>query len=88
MRVVHERCCGMDVHKRTVVASVSSRDGQQTRAFGTMTRNLLALAEWCWRQHWLTTHRHDSADGLAALTDDAVAGVCAVVFSGPQRRLL
>src|SRR5438876_5389826 len=46
MRVVHERCCGMDVHKRTVVACVLSPDGQQTRTFGTMTRDLLALAEW------------------------------------------
>src|SRR5712691_11915220 len=46
MRVVHERCCGMDVHKRTVVACGLSPDGQQTRTFGTMTRDLLALAEW------------------------------------------
>src|SRR6266567_11037 len=46
MRVVHERCCRMDVHKRTVVACVLSPDGQQTRTFGTMTRDLLALAEW------------------------------------------
>jgi transposase len=36
----------MDVHKRTVVACVLSPDGQQTRTFGTMTRDLLALAEW------------------------------------------
>src|SRR5438046_3346563 len=46
MRVVHERCCGMDVHKRTVVACVLSPDGQQTRTVGTMTRDLHALAEW------------------------------------------
>ncbi len=46
MRVVHERCCGLDVHKRTVVASVMSPEGQQVRTFGTMTRDLLALSEW------------------------------------------
>lgn len=46
MRVVHERCCGLDVHKRTVVACVLTPDGQQTRTFGTMTRDLLALSEW------------------------------------------
>ena len=46
MRVVHERCCGLDVHKRTVVACVLSPDGQRTRTFGTMTRDLLALGEW------------------------------------------
>ena len=46
MRVVHERCCGLDVHKRTVVACVMSPEGQQVRTFGTMTRDLLALTEW------------------------------------------
>ena len=46
MRVVHERCCGLDVHKRTVVACVLTAEGQETRTFGTMTRDLLALAEW------------------------------------------
>ena len=46
MRVVHERCCGLDVHKRTVVACVLTPDGQQTRTFATMTRDLVALSEW------------------------------------------
>ena len=46
MRVVHERCCGLDVHKRTVVACMMSPEGQQVRTFGTMTRDLLALAAW------------------------------------------
>ena len=46
MQVVHERCAGLDVHKKTVVASVISREGQETRTFGTMTRDLLLLADW------------------------------------------
>jgi transposase len=46
MQVVHERCCGLDVHKKTVVACVVTPEGQQTRTFGTMTRELLALADW------------------------------------------
>src|SRR5438876_790420 len=46
MRVVHDRCCGLDVHKRTVVACVLTPDGQQTRTFATMTRDLVALSEW------------------------------------------
>jgi transposase len=46
MRVVHERCCGLDVHKRMVVACVLTPDGQQTRTFGTMTRDLVALSAW------------------------------------------
>jgi transposase len=42
MQVVYERCCGLDVHKRTVVACVlvTQPDGQvqrDVRTFGTMT---------------------------------------------------
>jgi transposase len=51
MQVVFERCCGLDVHKRTVVACVlvSQADGtveREVRTFGTMTADLLALADW------------------------------------------
>ncbi len=51
MEVVYERCAGLDVHKRTVVACRVSPgpDGQavkQTRTFGTMTADLVALADW------------------------------------------
>ena len=51
MRVVHERCCGLDVHKKTVVACVllTRADGtveQKVRTFGTMTADLLALSDW------------------------------------------
>src|SRR3954467_3623399 len=44
--VVHERCCGLDVHKRTVVACVIAPDGREVRTFGTMTDDLEALAGW------------------------------------------
>ena len=46
MQVVHHRCCGLDVHKKTVVACVLTAKGKQTRAFGTTTRELLELADW------------------------------------------
>jgi transposase len=46
VRVVYERCCGLDVHKRTVVACVRTPDGQRTRTFGTMTAELLQLGDW------------------------------------------
>lgn len=46
MHVVCERCCGLDVHKRRVVACVVTPEGRETRSFGAMTRELLALAEW------------------------------------------
>jgi transposase len=50
MDVVHARCAGLDVHKKTVVACVRVADGatvrHEVRTFGTTTRSLLALADW------------------------------------------
>ena len=46
MQVVHERCCGLDVHKKSVVACVMPPENQKTRTFGTTTRQLVALSEW------------------------------------------
>lgn len=46
MRVVHERCAGLDVHKSSVVACVLWPEGKQLRTFGTMTWQLEQLAEW------------------------------------------
>lgn len=54
MRVVYERCCGLDVHKKTVVACVMTPAGQETRTFSTMTQDLLALSQWL--EHWGATH--------------------------------
>lgn len=46
MGPVYERCCGLDVHKKTVVACVRTLGHAETRTFGTMTRDVLALADW------------------------------------------
>jgi transposase len=46
MQIVYERCCGLDVHKKRVVACVITPEGQETRTFGTMTKDLLALSAW------------------------------------------
>jgi hypothetical protein len=46
MRTVHERCCGLDVHKKTVVACVLTSTSKETRTFGTMTHELLEFVEW------------------------------------------
>lgn len=46
MQPVVERAAGLDVHKATVVATVQTPEGRETRTFGTMTANLTALAEW------------------------------------------
>ena len=50
MQVVHSICCGLDVHKRTVVACLltwaQGKTTKQLRTFGTTTAELRALADW------------------------------------------
>ena len=51
MDVVHPCCCGLDVHKRTVVACVlrsesSGPPRREIRTFGTYTNDVQALADW------------------------------------------
>jgi transposase len=51
MRVVYECCCGLDVHKKSIVACLlkatpGGRSHKEVRTFGTMTADLLALADW------------------------------------------
>jgi len=50
MEIVYKRCCGLDVHKETVVACVMIREaeevGREIRTFRTMTLDLLVLHDW------------------------------------------
>ena len=51
MRVVYERCCGLDIHKKSVVACalITAETGEvqrHLRTFSTMTTGLLALVDW------------------------------------------
>lgn len=51
MEPIVERCAGLDVHKDTVMATVRVPDGdrrrrQETRRFGTMTREVGRLGDW------------------------------------------
>jgi transposase len=51
MQVVYERCAGLDVHKKTVVACriIPQAAGgwrKEIRTFGTLTDELLMLADW------------------------------------------
>jgi transposase len=51
MRVLHKRCCGLDIHKKVVVACLlrTSAEGsveKEIRTFSTMTNELLALGDW------------------------------------------
>src|SRR3981081_4316554 len=58
MIIIHERCAGIDVHKRSVVVCClwNLQDGthrQETRTFGTTTSELLTLLDWL--QSWEIT---------------------------------
>lgn len=51
MQVIHERCAGIDIHKKMVVVTVliTPATGQVqkfTRTFATMMADLMALADW------------------------------------------
>jgi transposase len=51
MEVVYTHCCGLDVHKKTVVACLLTAESSQPRhkeirTFSTMTADLLALGDW------------------------------------------
>ena len=51
MEVLCERCCGLDVHKKSVVACLVVPGGngetiKEIRTFGTMTVDILALSDW------------------------------------------
>jgi len=51
MQVVQERCCGLDVHQKTVVACllitlVNGEVQRHIRTFSPMTTGLLALSDW------------------------------------------
>ncbi len=46
MEVVLERCAGLDVHKKTVVACAITPEGKETKTFGTMTDDLRLLGVW------------------------------------------
>jgi transposase len=41
MEVINPYCCGLDVHKKTIVAYLFTPAGKEIRSFGTMTESLL-----------------------------------------------
>jgi transposase len=51
MQVVYERCAGLDVHKRTVVACANTPDAggqshKERRTFSTMTKEISQMRDW------------------------------------------
>jgi transposase len=51
MQIIHRCCCGLDVHKKLIVACLISLNEagefqKEIRSFATMTKDILALADW------------------------------------------
>lgn len=46
MKKIYDNCCGIDVHKKLMVACFVHGNKQEIREFGATTRELLELADW------------------------------------------
>jgi transposase len=83
MQVMYERCAGLDVHKKTVVVCVLTPEGHETRTFGTMTAELLALADWLLA--WGCTHvAIESTGDYWKPVFNLLEGTCEVILVNAQ----
>ena len=46
MEKVYDKCCGVDVHKKLIVACLRQGRKQEVREYGATTRELLEMAQW------------------------------------------
>jgi len=46
MEKVYDKCCGVDIHKKLIVACFKQGRKQEIREFGATTRELLEMTEW------------------------------------------
>jgi transposase len=83
MEVIYQSCCGVDVHKKTVVACVFCAGHKETRTFGAMTADLEEMIGWlqakgCQRvamestgSYWKPLYNLLEAEGMAAMVVNA-----------------
>jgi len=88
MEVLYPRCAGLDVHKKTVVACVMLTDDQgkcqkETRTFGTMTTDLLALSDWL-QEHGVTHVAIESTGEYWKPVFNLLEGSFEVLLVNPQ----
>lgn len=74
MNLVYERCAGLDVHKRTVVACViipgaSGQRHKERQTFSTVTSDLLRLRE-CLTALWIAERRGALCNVIVTLMVD------------------
>lgn len=88
MQLLYERCAGLDVHKKTVVASLHEPDGaggrtRDLRTFGTTTAGLLQLADWLHAHH--VTHVAMESTGVYwKPVFNLLESVCEVLLVNPR----
>ena len=46
MDIIYDKCCGIDVHKKLIVACFRCCKKKEVREFGATTREILELADW------------------------------------------
>jgi len=88
MEVIYRCCAGLDVHKKSIVANVrrieeGSRLHTQTRSFGTMTRDLLALFDWL-ASHGVTHVAMESTGVFWKPVFNVLEGCFEVLLVNPQ----
>jgi transposase len=83
MQVMDERCAGLDVHKKTVVACVLTPEGQETRTFGTMTAELLTLSDWLLARGCTCVAIESTGDSWKPVFN-ILEGTCEVVLVNAQ----
>ncbi len=84
METLYPRCAGIDVHKSNVVVCVRCGDRpgrplEEVRTFPTMTRDLLALADWL-AEHGVTHVAMESTGVYWKPVFNLLEGRCAVIL--------
>jgi transposase len=46
MKKIYDKCCGIDVHKKLIVACFIKGNEQEVRSFGATTREITEMANW------------------------------------------
>src|SRR5947209_15395214 len=88
MQVLYERCAGLDVHKKTIVACLmitllSGQVHKEVRTFATTTAGLLALADWLESQQ--VTHVSIESTGVYwRPVFNILEAICTVILVNAQ----
>jgi len=46
MDVIYKRCCGLDVHKKSITACIITPNDKEIKTFATMTEKILEMVDW------------------------------------------